>query len=68
MAKKAADADGGSRATKISVQWMAVSDILDSNGRKLVVVLLNIFKVGVDQSRGLFIGHGIASQASIRAL
>ena len=60
MAKKAADADGGSRATKISVQWMAVSAILDSKGRRLVVVvILNIFKVGVYQSRELFIGHGI---------
>ena len=26
MAKKAADADGGSRATKSSVHWMVVSD------------------------------------------
>ena len=66
MAKKAADADGGSRATKISVQWMAEFDILDSKGRRLVVVLLNIFKMGVYQSCGLFIGHGIPSQARIK--
>ena len=45
MAKKAADADGGSRATKSSVQWMVGTNILDSKGTRLVVVPLNMFKV-----------------------
>jgi len=44
MAKKAADADGGSRATKSSVQWMVESDNLDSIGTRLVVPF-NIFNV-----------------------
>ena len=38
MAKKAADADGGSRATKSSVHWMVGSDILDAKGTRLAVV------------------------------
>ena len=42
MAKKAADADGGSRATKSSVHWMAGSDILDAKGTRLAVVPLII--------------------------
>ena len=45
MAKNVADADGGSRATKSSVQWMVGSDIFDSKGTRLVVIPLNIFKV-----------------------
>jgi len=42
MAKKAADADGGSRATKSSVHWMVGSDILDAKGTRLAVVPLII--------------------------
>ena len=39
MAKKAADADGGSRATKSSVHWMVGSDILDAKGTRPAAVV-----------------------------
>ena len=65
MAKKAADADGGSRATKSSVQQMVESNDLDTMGTRLAVPF-NIFNVCVYQSCELFIGFWIDIQARIR--
>ena len=65
MAKKEADADGGSRATKSSVQQMEESDALDTIGTRLAVPF-NIFIICAYQSCELFIGFWIDIQTRIR--
>ena len=60
MAKKAADADGGSRATKSSVHWMVVSDDFE-NWEARFVLPMDITAFSITQRRIVQMGTGLAT-------